>query len=859
MQAAPEQRSSSFAPLETTVEDPDLEATGYLARHDAAVALQNKHRRLTIGSLKSQSDMHNGSIRHAHAETFTDETQQAAPAPGPETTSFQKNAIASEAPNQKEEIDQIIVTGTNIRGIALDSSPTFVFDWEDIEKSGFLSTEQFIRSIPQVFGGGVNSASARGVPGDFESRSNTTNAGSINLRGLGAGATLTLLNGRRLAPAGTTGGFADISAIPLTAIARIEALTDGASSIYGGDAVAGVVNFVLRDDFEGAETRVNYGFVTEGDLNQIRASQTVGANWGSGNGLVSYEFFDQDALLASEKEFAREALPSETLLPEQRRHSVTAVLSQSLTDAITLRANGFYANRDSFSANNGDRVLRVRTSNTEQFLASASLEYETFADWRVVLGGDYSEINTDAFNESSFIASGAMAQTREPATEASQASIDIKADGSLFELTGGAARLAIGAAYRDEAFEGLEAGAPVLNGDRQVWAAFAELFLPIVSEQNPLPGIERLEINASARYDDYSDFGSSTNPKVGILWSPFSNLNIRGSYSRSFNPPDLGVAADTQARAVADFADNPANPAVSDVPFLAISSAAVANLTAENSRAFTAGIDYEVDIGPGRAAISSTYYNIDFKDRIGAVPRPRGFRRNNQLAIFLDAFPPETVTLDPSLEATQSIINAVSSNGGEVLIADGIDLSNIDFIVDRRTRNLFSAQTEGIDFNIRYDVDTDFGAFNASLNANYIINLSTQAFATAPVIETFNRAFNPVDLRMRGGVGWTHKGWRVSSFVNYTDNYFEAIADGEAPIDAWTTVDLNIGYEFDDSADVPALKNTRLSLSVLNLFDQDPPAVLNDVDRAGFSPASFDSANAEPLGRFISFAITKRF
>ena len=829
------------------------------ARENAADGPRFQGQPLAIDLLKDRSGMGDSDIQYDVIASLAEDDRQATPSPVQGAVSLPANAVAFSDPNTEDDIDQVIVTGTNIRGIALDSSPTFVFDREDIDKSGFLSTEQFIRSIPQVFGGGVSSASARGVPVDLESRTNTTNAGSINLRGLGAGATLTLLNGRRLAPAGSAGGFADISAIPVTAIARIEALTDGASSVYGGDAVSGVVNFVMRDDFEGAETRVNYGLVTEGGLDQIRASQTLGANWGSGNALATYEFFDQDSLLASEKEFAREAFPSETLLPEQQRHSVIAVLSQSLTDAITLRANGFYADRDSFSANNGDDVLRLRTSNTEQFLVSSSLEYDAFADWRIVLGGDYSEITTTAFNESSFIDSGVLDQTREPATEASQASVDIMADGSLFELAGGPVKLAIGAAYRDEAFTRFEADALVLDGDRQVWAAFGELFLPIISTQNRLPGIERLEINLSARHDDYSDFGSSTNPKVGVLWSPVPGLNLRGSYSRSFNPPDLGVAADTQARAAADFADNPDNPAIRDIPYLVISRGSVPDLTAENSRAFTAGIDYDFDIGRGQAAISSTYYNIDFEDRIGAVPRPRGFRRNSELAIFLDAFPPEIVTLDPSLDEVQSIIDVVSANGGEVLVREGVDLSDLDFIVDRRTRNLFSARTEGIDVDVRYDIDTGLGAFRASLNANYIIDFTRQAFPTAPAVETFNRPFNPVDLRMRGELGWMHNGWRVSSFVNYTDSYPDVTAGGEARVDAWTTMDLNIGYSFSGRASVSALNNTRLALSVLNLFDQDPPAVQNDANGPGFAPASYDSANAEPLGRFISFAVTKTF
>ena len=337
--------------------------------------------------------------------------QKALPAPA-ETSSTQAKPDTPQMRGARENADEIVVTGTNTRGVAPKSSPTFVFDRTEIEQSGFLSTEQFIRSIPQVFGGGVNSASARGIPIDLESRSNAAISSAVNLRGLSSGATLTLLNGRRVAPAGTSGGFVDISAIPLSAIGRIEALTDGASSIYGGDAVSGVVNFVTHDDFDGAEIRVDYGLVTEDDLDQVRASQTVGANWGSGNALASYEFFDQDALRVREKSFARAVLPSETLLPEQQRHSVIAAVSQSITETVRFSVNGFYADRESFSADNGDDVLRVRTANTDQFLVSSLVAYEGLGDWRIALGGDYSETNAASVSESRFTASDEAAETR---------------------------------------------------------------------------------------------------------------------------------------------------------------------------------------------------------------------------------------------------------------------------------------------------------------------------------------------------------------------------------------------------------------------------------------------------------------
>ena len=86
-----------------------------------------------------------------------------------------------------------------------------------------------------------------------------------------------LVNGRRLAGTGALGDFADISTLPTAAIDRVEVLTDGASAIYGADAVGGVVNIVMRKDFDGAETRVRYGGTTSGPYNDTQVAQTFGA------------------------------------------------------------------------------------------------------------------------------------------------------------------------------------------------------------------------------------------------------------------------------------------------------------------------------------------------------------------------------------------------------------------------------------------------------------------------------------------------------------------------------------------------------------------------------------------------------
>src|SRR5262249_31132695 len=155
----------------------------------------------------------------------------------------------SAAPGDEGASEQIVVTGTNLRGAYPRSSPVQTYSAEDIARTGATTTDQFVRTLPQNLGTrtefAVGAAGARHLEG----------VNSVDLRGLGVGTTLTLLNGRRMALA-SVGQAVDVSLIPVSAIKRVEVLTDGASAIYGSDAIGGVVNFVLRDDFEAQETRL---------------------------------------------------------------------------------------------------------------------------------------------------------------------------------------------------------------------------------------------------------------------------------------------------------------------------------------------------------------------------------------------------------------------------------------------------------------------------------------------------------------------------------------------------------------------------------------------------------------------------
>ncbi len=195
------------------------------------------------------------------------------------------------------QVDDVVVTGSLIRGARGGPSPVVVVSRDAIDRSGYASIAQALQALPQNFGGTANEATLpsgtdlSGVNGSF--------ASGVNLRGLGSDATLVLVNGRRMAGSGAKADFADISTLPTAIVDRIEVLLDGASALYGSDAVGGVVNVILKTDFSGAETRLRAGGTTDGPAGEFGFGQTLGHRWSGGGAMISYEYLDREALPAS--------------------------------------------------------------------------------------------------------------------------------------------------------------------------------------------------------------------------------------------------------------------------------------------------------------------------------------------------------------------------------------------------------------------------------------------------------------------------------------------------------------------------------------------------------------------------------
>jgi iron complex outermembrane receptor protein len=206
-----------------------------------------------------------------------------------------------------QKLERVEVTGSNIKRIEGETAtPVQVISRKDIEQTGATSTEELLRTISAFSPAGV-------TVGANNAGANTGGLSSTSLRGLGAARTLVLINGKRIAPYGTVNdaGSVDVNSIPLAAIDRVEVLTQGASAIYGSDAIAGVVNFILRREYQGATVTAQYGSASGGGGNNVVVDATVG--YGSlakdrFNVTLLATYQKQDAIYGADRGFAKSAI-----------------------------------------------------------------------------------------------------------------------------------------------------------------------------------------------------------------------------------------------------------------------------------------------------------------------------------------------------------------------------------------------------------------------------------------------------------------------------------------------------------------------------------------------------------------------
>lgn len=202
---------------------------------------------------------------------------------------------AFEAVSDLQPIDEVRVTGTRLRGALDVVSPTVLVPRRELGRSTFATVQDALYTLPL--------SSLSGPREDWGTSGNTGYGAGVNLRHLGPGATLVLVNGQRQPVSGENGSFTDVSNIPWSAVERIEIVPDGSSALYGSDAIAGVVNIIMRDDLEGAETQARFTGVP-GGADELQVSQQFGKRWASGHAFFAYQFAERASLAAADRSYA---------------------------------------------------------------------------------------------------------------------------------------------------------------------------------------------------------------------------------------------------------------------------------------------------------------------------------------------------------------------------------------------------------------------------------------------------------------------------------------------------------------------------------------------------------------------------
>jgi outer membrane receptor protein involved in Fe transport len=888
--------------------------------------------------------------------------------PAEQSGDGQKSAVAlarSAAPQvsrptfeqDRGRLEQVNVTGSLIHGVQDAVAPLIYLKQQQLAMASFATVQDALYSLPIM--------SLNGPREDLGIDANYQYGSGLDLRGLGVGATLVLVNGQRQPLSGLNGDFVDVSTIPWSAVQRIEVLPDGASALYGSDAVAGVVNIIMRDNFDGAETQARYGTAL-GGRREIMASQLFGTRWIGGHAMMAYEYSDTTPLDAADRPYAANAdktpygggnydsyysnpgnfvdpatlqptygipmgqngqalsqaelssginlenqFARYQIFPDVRAHKLYAAVVQDFNDSTQLFFNGRFAERDALrSAFPDTGLLAVPPSNPfyvnpfggtpvalvaysfsrdlgPQIFSAKSLVYvgavgakRQFGEsWQATLTESYGRqsLTSNSYHVPDPIALAASLADSNPATAFdpfgagsntnpetvlaigrnypihSASKIEatrLVADGSLFAMPGGEAKIALGVERREETLshdvtDQLNVLEPVVSQsyDRHVTSLFSQLALPLVGDPANPRAVPRLELTAAGRYEHYSDFGGTFNPSLRIRWIPTESLKLRASWGRSFRAPKLDDLYDT--------VDNVSGSLLLQDPkssagrsLVLVQQGSNPTLKQETAKTWTAGFDLAPSFLPG-STLSLTYYSIDYENRI-AQPAA-----DDPFAILVNEGEwAAVITRNPSPAQIAAVCNSPDYQGSVSACLASAPAA----IIDARLANLASTKTTGIDLQGIDTFSGPWGRVDLGLTGNYVFKFDQAVTPTSPAVDIVNTITNPLALRLRGTVEWNRQGPGMpgpgfSIAVNYTGGYKNPGSVEIPKVSPWTTLDARIVYR--TRPDNGWLSGTEISMNAVNVLNHDPPFV-DDLN-------GYDAYNVQALGRVVSVDITKRW
>lgn len=741
----------------------------------------------------------------------------------------------------------ITVTGTRIRGVG-SASPVHVTSRHDLEQAGINDLADFSRILPQNYTGGQN----RGIAGNGEQggQLNLNDSSQLNLRGLGPDATLTLLNGHRLSYDGVTQGV-DISSIPVSAIERIEVVADGASALYGSDAVGGVANIILRRDYEGLETTARVGDATEGGDVQQEYSLVGGRRWSTGGFMLALDHEFQTPITAAQRDYTSGYDPSFYLTDRIRQTSAVLAGHQQIGSGLSLDLDGTLMNRsslqqDPYTTSEDVHVDgQVARETTFSYSLTPTLRASS-GPWQASVSATLadSRIHADATN----YASG-VPQVGRLLFENSLKGAEATAEGPLLRLPGGDARLALGGGLRQislhERRHIFNASAFVFSKEwterRRTQFAYGEVSLPLVGPDQHLPLVERLTLSGALRYEHWDRIASVSTPKFGAVYQPIPDVTIRATWGKSFKIPTLQQVNEIQqAILIPGFIFSPL-PQPAGAPVLLLTGG-FPNLKPERATTWSGTLEVKPRFIPG-LRLQATYFHIDYRDRL-ATPF------TSVLSALYNPLYDDFIIYNPSAGEVNALI-ATIPGGLTNETGAPFDPAGVGAIVDASLRNSERQRIHGVDLDGDYRLDLRRSGTLLLTGSASFLESDQQLSAGQPFLPLAGTIFHPPHWRGRAGTTWEGHGQSLSAFVNYVGPAVDNVLADQLRVGAFTTLDLTATLR--SRAHSGPLHNVELRLSALNVLNQKPHVI-----RIVYpSEAPYDSTNESPVGRFLGAAIRK--
>ena len=766
-------------------------------------------------------------------------------------TALQERAPVTEAPAKTQpkkstdkaaapaptELQTVVVTGTRIRG-GTTPSPVITIGSEQIQQEGFTDLGQVIRSVPQNFSGGQNPGVASGanIGGN---NYNSTGGSGMNLRGLGPDATLTLLNGRRLSYGGYVQAV-DISAIPVEAVEYIEIVPDGASAIYGSDAVGGVANVTLKRDFDGVTVGARYGGATDGGLITREYTATGGTTWSTGGLIATWKKSSNDPIYSDQRDYTQAMYRPSTLWQGNDLRSGLLSLHQLLGESVELHLDALGSDRNILTYTVYPGAYYRYTPETKTTLLGPSLDVQLPNDWTLNLSAALGREKTSTYQQVLNSNTGAISSTSNDGVYSNKSvTYEVGAEGRLFTLPGGDARLALGAGYRHNDFLYTISRTRInADGDESSRFAYAELNLPLVGPEQGIGGIERLELTGAVRTED-GDYGRVTTPKLGLIYSPNDDFTVKTSWGKSFKAPTLMQRywiPSAYLYPPATFGGK-GYPADATVLYL---SGGNADLHPERARTWSTSLSFHPEALPGLES-ELTWFDIDYTSRIVQPIVATEAFSNPVYAQFVDYYPTNAM-LAEALVRSGNFYNYV---GGAPY-----DASKVVAIVDNLYANTTRQRIRGVDLSGSYRLDLGVGRLTIRGSASWLDSKQALTAAQSPY-DLSGTLFYPATLSSRIGAVWTLGGFTASVFGNYKSGVKNTVDGSKGG--SFTTFDGTLGYNTGDGDGLFA--DMTFELSAQNLLDRAPPSYA--VTSLTYAP--YDSTNYSAVGRFLSVSLSKHW